>query len=146
MYRLIVRALISVGNLLGCSRRTPTPGLGVVDRIDVKLSNPVRLPAQRTDKTPSFFIMMERASSEGLSFRTQESVQPGDVLEIEALLPGLGNLRLVGQITSVTAGLGYSGSLELTSSPQILEKWRSYVGQVRLGRRASQGVPGSALR
>jgi hypothetical protein len=97
----------------------------------------VRASRPRSQKT--FPLMLEGVSARSFYFKTQNlTLAEGDSLDFDALLRGVGPVKLSGKIAwLLTSSLGYSGEVLLEDSdPAVGEAWARYV---ELQRRGSRG-------
>lgn len=107
--------------------------------LQIQLAQFLQVRAARPRSVKTFPVMMEAISENGFLFKTQElSVKEGETLHFEALLRGVGLVKLSGKIEWLLRGsIGYSGEMRLALEGESESQWARFVGLQSKGLRGS---------
>ena len=109
--------------------------------LQIQLQQFLQIRASRMRSVKTFPIMMEAIGENGFLFKTQElSIQEGENLQFEALLRGVGLVKLSGKVEWLLRGsIGYSGEMRMELQGESQIQWARFV------RLQSQGLRGSTV-
>ena len=110
-----------------------------VEPVQIRLRELVQVRASRPRSSNTFPVMLEAISERGFLFKTQSSkLAQGEVLVFDALLRGVGLVKLTGAVAWLLRGsVGFSGEIRLQEGGESSAAWLRYVELQSKGLRGS---------